>query len=98
MAHFQSYYDSSGVRRTDEHGNPILRAEEHGDPNRPADEYANPVYPSSDPYGKLGVAPQVTGHGVGMEHRKERHTLGGMLHRSGSSSSSSVSSFLVITL
>ncbi|XP_048139347.1 dehydrin Xero 1-like [Rhodamnia argentea] len=85
MAHFQSHDEHSGVHRTDEHGKPIVWTDEHGDPNRPADEYANPVYPSSDPYGKLGVAPPATGHGVGTEHR----TLGGMLHRSGSSSSSS---------
>lgn len=86
MAHYQDQYQAGSYK--DEYGNPI----------RPTDEYGYPIQQTGTPgtgtYGTGGAyagAPE-SGTDFGVGHDKDRHGVSGMLHRSGSSSSSSVSS------
>lgn len=67
----------------DQYGNQRRQFDEYGNPVRQTDEYGKPVHHGGTmgDYGTTGT--------IG-EHGKEHHGLGGMLHRSGSSSSSSV--------
>lgn len=79
-----------------EYGETRRQVDEYGNPVRQTDEYGNPAHHTGGTmgeYGTTGAYPTGTGVGGG-EHLKGEHHgggLGGVLHRSGSSSSSSVS-------
>lgn len=102
-----SYDKQYGATPTDEYGNPIRRTDEYGNPVGPrVDEYGNPLghhtATTGTTTGAGGYAPHdfaattAAGQGQGVHghdyDRKEHHGVtGAVLHRSGSSSSSSVS-------
>lgn len=101
MSHYENQY-SAGQVQTDEYGNPIrhstagqVQTDEYGNPIRQTDEYGNPVHRTGGTmgdYGTIGAyGTQAAGHTTGVHGGEQRQhgTLGGMLHRSGSSSSSS---------
>lgn len=86
------WHTSRTCATASEYGNPIPLTDEYGHIIQQTDEFGNPVGQTVRPSG-YGTA--LTGYGVEVgggnqrEPHKEHHTLGSMLHRTGSSSSSS---------